>query len=107
VTKSAKRRRLFLVILGICLFTLLGLLLLLRSVYWDGSTVVVVRINVVDAVTASPIQRAAIQRLDYDGNPLELPVSGRFTQATTWYILGGIAVAVVGLFALLTGAKNT
>jgi uncharacterized membrane protein YidH (DUF202 family) len=33
--------------------------------------------------------------------------TGRFTQATTWYILGGIAVAVVGLFALLTGAKNT
>jgi uncharacterized membrane protein YidH (DUF202 family) len=32
--------------------------------------------------------------------------TGRFTQATTWYILGGIAVAVVGIFALLTGGAG-
>jgi uncharacterized membrane protein YidH (DUF202 family) len=33
-------------------------------------------------------------------------ITGRFTQATTWYILSGIAVAVVGLFMLLTGASG-
>jgi type II secretory pathway component PulK len=30
--------------------------------------------------------------------------TGRFTQTTTWYILGGIALALLGLFmALFTG----
>jgi hypothetical protein len=30
--------------------------------------------------------------------------TGRFTQATTWYILGGIALALLGLLmALITG----
>lgn len=28
-------------------------------------------------------------------------VSGRFTQTTTWYILGGVAVALLGLLMVL------
>jgi len=30
--------------------------------------------------------------------------TGRFTQATTWYILGGIGAGVVGLIMLVGGA---
>jgi Protein of unknown function (DUF3185) len=30
--------------------------------------------------------------------------SGRFTQGTTWYILGGIATGLLGLFLLLSGS---
>lgn len=30
--------------------------------------------------------------------------TGHFTDATTWYILGGIGCGVAGLVALLTGA---
>lgn len=35
--------------------------------------------------------------------------TGRFTQATTWYILGGLAAAVLGLLMLIGrfGKKNT
>jgi hypothetical protein len=29
--------------------------------------------------------------------------TGRFTQVTTWYIIGGIGVAVVGLMLLIKG----
>ena len=29
-------------------------------------------------------------------------LSGRFTQGTTWYILGGLAGGLVGLYLLLT-----
>jgi hypothetical protein len=30
--------------------------------------------------------------------------TGRFTQATTWYILGGIATGLFGLFLMLAGS---
>lgn len=30
--------------------------------------------------------------------------TGRFTQATTWYIVGGIASALIGLLMVLFGA---
>jgi hypothetical protein len=29
--------------------------------------------------------------------------TGRFTQATTWYIIGGIGAGLVGLLMLITG----
>jgi len=32
--------------------------------------------------------------------------TGKFTQATTWYILGGIASAIVGLVLVLFGVKG-
>jgi uncharacterized protein DUF3185 len=32
--------------------------------------------------------------------------TGRFTEATTWYILGGIASAIVGLILVLFGVKG-
>lgn len=32
--------------------------------------------------------------------------TGRFTQATTWYILGGSAAALLGLAMLLTGSRR-
>lgn len=32
--------------------------------------------------------------------------TGRFTRGTTWYIIGGIAVAVVGLLMVLFGGKG-
>ena len=32
--------------------------------------------------------------------------TGRFTQATTWYILSGIVAAVVGLIALFMGSGS-
>lgn len=32
--------------------------------------------------------------------------TGRFTEATTWYIIGGAAVALVGLLALLFGGRK-
>jgi hypothetical protein len=32
--------------------------------------------------------------------------TGRFTQATTWYILGGIAVALFGLVLLLVHLRG-
>ena len=31
--------------------------------------------------------------------------AGRFTQTTTWYIVGGLAAAVVGLVLLMSGRK--
>jgi uncharacterized membrane protein len=33
--------------------------------------------------------------------------TGRFTQATTWYILSGIVAGVVGIVLLLFGARGT
>ena len=33
--------------------------------------------------------------------------TGRFTQATTWYIVGGIAAGLTGLLVLLFGAGGT
>ncbi len=33
-------------------------------------------------------------------------VTGHFTQATTWYIIGGIGAAVLGLVLLLFGSKG-
>jgi len=32
--------------------------------------------------------------------------TGRFTQATTWYIVGGIALALLGLFTALFGGRG-
>lgn len=32
--------------------------------------------------------------------------TGRFTQATTWYILGGIGIGVLGLTMLAPGRKS-
>jgi hypothetical protein len=32
--------------------------------------------------------------------------TGRFTEGTTWYILGGIALALVGLFMALIGGRG-
>ena len=32
--------------------------------------------------------------------------TGRFTQATTWYIMGGIAAALFGLLLVLFGAQG-
>lgn len=32
--------------------------------------------------------------------------TGRFTQATTWYILGGIASALLGLLLVLFGMRG-
>ena len=32
--------------------------------------------------------------------------TGRFTQATTWYIVGGIGVGVLGLAMLASGRKS-
>ena len=32
--------------------------------------------------------------------------TGHFTQATTWYILGGIAVGVIGLIAFVGGGRG-
>ena len=32
--------------------------------------------------------------------------TGRFTEGTTWYILGGIALALVGLFVALIGGRG-
>ncbi len=31
--------------------------------------------------------------------------TGRFTQATTWYIVGGIALALLGLLMVLSGIR--
>lgn len=31
--------------------------------------------------------------------------TGRFTQATTWYIIGGIGLALVGLLSLIVGMR--
>jgi Protein of unknown function (DUF3185) len=31
--------------------------------------------------------------------------TGRFTQATTWYIVGGIACGLVGVFAMIGGGR--
>ena len=33
--------------------------------------------------------------------------TGRFTQATTWYIVGGIAAALTGLLLVIFGARGT
>jgi uncharacterized membrane protein len=33
--------------------------------------------------------------------------TGRFTQATTWYILSGIVSGLVGIILLLFGARGT
>jgi len=32
--------------------------------------------------------------------------TGRFTEATTWYIIGGIGAALVGLMMVMTGTKK-
>ena len=32
--------------------------------------------------------------------------TGRFTEGTTWYILGGIGLALVGLFMALMGGRG-
>ena len=32
--------------------------------------------------------------------------TGRFTQATTWYIVGGIASALIGALLMLFGVKH-
>ena len=32
--------------------------------------------------------------------------TGRFTEATTWYIVGGIASAVLGLLMVLVGGRG-
>jgi len=32
--------------------------------------------------------------------------TGRFTEATTWYIIGGIALALVGLFMALFSGRG-
>jgi uncharacterized membrane protein len=32
--------------------------------------------------------------------------TGKFTEATTWYILGGIAAAIVGVLMVLFGVKS-
>ncbi len=32
--------------------------------------------------------------------------TGRFTQTTTWYIIGGIAAGVVGLLMVLLGVRG-
>jgi len=32
--------------------------------------------------------------------------TGRFTEGTTWYILGGSALALLGLFAALFGGRS-
>jgi len=32
--------------------------------------------------------------------------TGRFTETTTWYIIGGIAVAVVGLILVTFGSRR-
>lgn len=32
--------------------------------------------------------------------------TGKFTEKTTWYIVGGAAAAVLGLIMLLTGGKK-
>lgn len=32
--------------------------------------------------------------------------TGRFTQATMWYIIGGIGAALLGLFVILLGARG-
>lgn len=32
--------------------------------------------------------------------------TGRFTQGTTWYIVGGIALALLGLFTALFGGRG-
>lgn len=32
--------------------------------------------------------------------------TGRFTQATTWYIIGGIILALIGLLSLLAGFRS-
>jgi uncharacterized membrane protein len=32
--------------------------------------------------------------------------TGRFTQATTWYIIGGIGAALLGLLMMLMGARG-
>ena len=32
--------------------------------------------------------------------------SGRFTQATTWYIIGGIAAGILGLLMVLFGTRG-
>ena len=32
--------------------------------------------------------------------------TGRFTQATTWYIVGGIASALLGLLMVLSGIRG-
>jgi hypothetical protein len=33
--------------------------------------------------------------------------TGRFTQATTWYIIGGIGAGIVGLLMLVTGGGKS
>jgi len=33
-------------------------------------------------------------------------ITGKFTQATTWYIVGGIGAALVGLLMVLFGVKG-
>lgn len=37
---------------------------------------------------------------------LSTTLTGRLTQATTWYILGGIAASLAGLFMMLYGARR-
>jgi uncharacterized membrane protein len=32
--------------------------------------------------------------------------TGRFTQGTTWYIIGGIVLALVGLLAVVIGVRS-
>jgi hypothetical protein len=32
--------------------------------------------------------------------------TGRFTQATTWYIIGGIGAGIVGVFLLVGGQRG-
>lgn len=32
--------------------------------------------------------------------------TGRFTQATTWYFVGGIAAAILGLLMLIVGPRH-
>jgi len=32
--------------------------------------------------------------------------TGRFTEGTTWYIIGGIALAILGLFVALFGGRG-
>ena len=33
--------------------------------------------------------------------------TGRFTEATTWYIVGGIAAAIVGLLLVVLGVRKS
>jgi hypothetical protein len=40
------------------------------------------------------------------GDQMSNTFSGRFTQATTWYIVGGIATAAAGLLLVLFGGRR-